>query len=739
MFFFLTYFYSPILFHPSTYLFGNTGDSIKNYFSYEWHVQNDNSFVNYTGTNYPFGEQHAYTDGNPLLSNLIKTLPFLKDHSIAIFNLSLLFSIIVTALLLFNILKEFKVANGFSILAAIGIAMLSPQTARLPGHFTLSYSFFIPLVIYLLLLFETRDNKTKYNLFICFTVLCSFFVHPYMGMILTSMLFLYHFIKWIVYFKSIKRLVFPMIVQAVFPLLFYFIYLKVTDTHTNRTSHPYGFSFFIARFESVFVSTLPPFRHMLSQIIKIREQNWEGQAYVGISTLFAILCLPFLIFNKRKKIKLFVTENKNSAVLLMLTFSSVILLFFSMGYPFKLGGEGILDAIPFIKQFRSPGRFAWVFYFVATIGSTIILSNYFLTNANRYLKNALVSAILILFTVEAFPFHQQIRERGFVKNCFDKNNLDAEMKQICEAINKVKPEAIIPLPFFHMGTDYFGIEGTQKSKTAAFTVALNTNTPILGSCTDRTSLDEAKVSIQLFGSNLIEKDFVKYCKPGDKFCVLYSKELLQEGEQRILGKSKILLETQNYILCEISSIELLENDIEHYRKYFNENKNSMLQISGCYVKDSCFIKNVLFDKGSSQLTGKINEEIVLCRIAPGSLKTDKVYEVSFWYDLIEGDELTNGIIINEISNKKNEVITIAEAKCGQMPDIVSGKVLVKTEFKITDKENEIRINLKGNGEGKGEFSLSDLLIRQKDTDVYQMKYNQKTKKNSLSVNNFALE
>ncbi|HWY38028.1 MAG TPA: hypothetical protein VNY73_05685, partial [Bacteroidia bacterium] len=223
MLLFLVYFYAPVLFHPSQYIFGDKGDSIKNYFSYEWHIQHDHSFVDYTGTNYPFGEQHSYTDGNPLLSNLLKALPFFKGQSIAIFNLSLLFSIVVTALLLFGILKEFKVVNGFAILAAIGIAILNPQTNRLTGHFTLAYSFFIPLVIYLLILFETRDRKRRYNLYICFVLVCSFFVHPYMGMILATMLFLYHVTKCLVFYRDIKQQFFPFFIQSVFPVLFYFI------------------------------------------------------------------------------------------------------------------------------------------------------------------------------------------------------------------------------------------------------------------------------------------------------------------------------------------------------------------------------------------------------------------------------------------------------------------------------------------------------------------------------------
>ncbi len=740
MFTFLCYFYSPILFHPSSYIFGDMGDGIKNYFCYQWHIQNDTSFINYTGTNYPFGEHHTFTDGTPLLSNFVKALPFLKSHSIAIFNLSLLFSIILTALLLFNIFKEFFVANIFSIISAIGITILSPQMLRLQGHYSLSFSFFIPLLIYLLLLFETRENKTKYTFLICLTILCAFFIHPYIGMILTTFAFLYHLLKICLHVKKLKQLLLPFFTQSIFPVLFYFLFLKFTDTHTDRITHPYGFLFYTANIETVFVSTMKPFRHMLSQLIKIKIQNFEGIAYVGISSLFALLYLPFLLFSKRTKLKEIVKNNKILGVFLFMTLASIPILFFSMGYPFKWNAEWILDEFPLIKQFRSPGRFAWVFYYITTIAAVIIISKYFLTKANPIIKYVTITAILLLFIVEGIPYHRQITEHSFPKNYFDSTNIDGEMKEICMAMKKTKAQAIIPLPFFHIETDYFYFTGTEKIKTTSFIIANNTNIPIAASSTPRTSLSEAKCLIQLVGSSLIKKDLEKYVKQTEPFYILYSKETLDEGEQNLLAKGQVVLETKNYLLKIISTEELFANDAEKYLSYYSQNKNQLKFTAGFYLADSSFIKYVTFDNlPGKQLTASIYNECVLLDIQPNSLEKDKVYEVSFWYNLKSGDELGEDIQAREMDDANNTIRLLSEKRCNQMPDVVKDKVLIKLNFKTSNPQNKIRICQKGNIDYKYDtFTLDNLLVRRKDVDVYRMIYSPEIKDSVLTVNNFEL-
>jgi hypothetical protein len=733
---FLICFYPNVLFHPGSYLLGGGGDGIKNYFCYEWHVQRDTSFVNYTGTSYPFGEQHAYTDGNPLLSNTIKTLPFLKSYSIALFNLSLMFSFVLTALLLFAILRRCGVPPWFAIIGAVGTAVLSPQTARLPVHFTLAYSFFIPLAIYLLLLSET-ENKKRYNWLTGLTVLLAFFVHPYMGMILASMVFLYQLAVLALNYRHALLISGWILVQAILPLLLYFAYIRLTDTHADRTSHPYGFFFYVASPESVLVSSLPPFRHLLSQIIKIHEQNWEGQAYIGISSLFAMLCLPFILFVQRKKIKEFISRNAFATVLIKLLFASLLLLLFSMAYPFKWHEEW-LDMFPFIKQFRSPGRFAWAFYFVVAISSVVLLSKYLFPRRNSSLRTILISAILLLYVIEGIPFHR-VAASASVGNCFDATYLSDEMKQVCSAIEKVHPQALIPLPYFHFGTEYFCFNPTEKIQQLCFMASFHTGTPLFANCTGRASLSEAKLCIQALGSNLLRKDIKQFIPSASPFCILYSKEQLKEWEEAVFRKGKTILETENYILKAIYPSELLADIIEEKKQFYKAHKEQLNVEGRLYLTAPSFVRYISYDSLTDQaLEAETRSEYPLCEIEAGTLEKEKQYELSFWYDLKNGDELDNSLIVEQI-NPNVASDTLAYQKCNQCPDISGNKVLVSCSFLAADPSKKIRIRLTGNREGKGAFRLDDLLIRKKDVDVYQRKAIPGSRDSILVLNNFELK
>ncbi|MBL7931656.1 MAG: hypothetical protein JNL60_07135, partial [Bacteroidia bacterium] len=158
MLLFLAFFYAPVLFHLNSVIFSDKGDALKNYFAYDWHIHIDTGYSEYSGTNYPYGELFIYTDGNPLLAGLVKTLPFLKPYSIAIYNISLLLSFILCAYFLFRIFRQFEITVSVSMLAAVGITVLCPQALRLTGHISLAYNFILPLVIFLFLLYEKKSS-----------------------------------------------------------------------------------------------------------------------------------------------------------------------------------------------------------------------------------------------------------------------------------------------------------------------------------------------------------------------------------------------------------------------------------------------------------------------------------------------------------------------------------------------------------------------------------------------------
>ncbi len=106
-----------------------------------------------------------YTDCHPAMAFFLKIttsiFPSLSHYTIGILNLTLLLSLVLTSLLLYLIFKKIGISQLIATLGAFSIMVLSPQLFRLTGHLSLSYSFFIPLTIYLILLFEEKEQKKK--------------------------------------------------------------------------------------------------------------------------------------------------------------------------------------------------------------------------------------------------------------------------------------------------------------------------------------------------------------------------------------------------------------------------------------------------------------------------------------------------------------------------------------------------------------------------------------------------
>jgi hypothetical protein len=735
---FTVYFYSPILFSPSKFLFSDTGDAIKNYFCYDWHIQNDTSYINYTGTNYPYGENHGYTDGNPLLGNFIKTFPFLKSYSIPIFNLSIILSFIVCAIILFKIFQEFKIQPLLAIIASVGITILCPQAFRISGHLALSYDFFIPLTIYLLLLFENRSRKLYYSLLLSFSILCYFFIHPYLGMISSSFVFIYMLLKLFLDLRNYKKLILPFFLQGILPVILFFAYTKLTDTHTDRTTEPYGFLYFPANIESVFISTLPPFRHFLSQIYKIKQQNWEGIAYVGIVSLAVFLYLPVFLILHRKKLKAHFQSHVNSKTLLLIGMSSIVLLLFSMTYPFRWNLEWLLDYLLIVKQFRAPGRFAWVFYFFATIFSTILISKYFLRNTKENIRLFFCSIILALFIVEGIPYHLMLKKYLFVKNSFNYEYTDTELKEIISFMNKRKAQAIIPVPFFHIGTDYYTLIGTDKIKRAAFIVSFHTKTPLMAGFTPRTSISESTKLMGILGSDLLEKDLKADLKSHQNFYILNSKENLLEDENEFLSKGHIVYETPGYLLKEVSFEELFFDGAPNKIAFFEKHRNQLVRNDKFFLNDSSYFKFIDFDSLPNKVfSGEIKETHLIYKIPSNSLEKNKRYEINFLYELQNDQDINNEVIIVQKTQGTDSVIS--ERNISSMPNIGKGVTIALLSFKAEHPENEYLIYLKGRNDSKKTFAIDNFMIRRKDVDVYRKVFLKDCTDSVLILNNFILQ
>lgn len=733
------YFYGPVFLHPNQFLLNDTGDAFKNYFTYEWHVQNDTSFINYNGSNYPYGENHLFTDGMPILSNLIKLLPFLKPYSIGIFNSTMLFSLFFCGILLFKIFKLFNVENWKSILSALGITALCPQALRYSGHFALSYSFCIPLLIYLLLKFSLMaGDKIKLSIIIALVSIMFFFIHPYLGMICSSFIICYWIFKILLNLNTINGNLLHFIIQGVLPLLLYFIIIKLTDEHLDRNAKPYGFFYLTGSIETIFISTHKPFRHLLSQLYKIKSQNGEGIAYIGVTSLFMFFYSLFLFIKYKSSIIQFIRENKIIKTYFLMILSSLVLLLFSMGFPFNFGMSWILHYVSIIQQFRAPGRFAWVFYFIICIGACTLICNYSFSKFPYFLKSIVIFLLLTLYTIEGIPYHNEVSKKNFPVNLFNEKSLNNEMKQVILAIKNASPQAIIPLPFYHIGTDFYNIPGTSNITNLSFVVSLHSKIPLLANLTPRNSLTEAQKIIQIVGSDLINKQIQNDIKSNKPFIILYNKEVLNDEENTLLKKGVTIIETENYLVKLISKEKLFYNPSQSKISFYELNKSKMIYNNGFYLTDSSYFHFNDFNKSQdSHYQGNVNDTNIIFEIPANVLNKDELYEVSFWYKAKDRLDMNNQLIVQEKDILGNEKI-ITKKNVYSMFNLNDGCTLASLTFNTENKKNKIVISLNGKSDREKIFYLDDFMIRRKDVDVYKLNYSYKYRDTVLNYNNIEL-
>lgn len=733
----VVYFYGQVFFHPNQYLFNNTGDSFKNYFTYEWHIQNDDSFINYTGSNYPFGENHLFTDGFPLLSNFIKLLPFLKPYSIGILNFSMLASLFMSAFLLFKIFKIFKLSNWQAVLSSIGITTLCPQVLRYDGHFALSYGFCIPLIIFLLLKINSSEYfNLKKTLLISLISFCIFFIHPYLGMICSAFVIIYWIFRLFISFNISSFLHFAL--QGLLPLIIYFLIVKITDTHLDRNAKPYGFFYAISSIETIFISTHKPFRHILSQIYKITSQNGEGIAYVGISSLLVIFLFPINLIKNRVLIREQFSTNSIYKTYWFMFLSALILLLFSMGYPFKLGMQWILDYVSLIQQFRVPGRFAWVFYFIVAIASCIIICRFLFSKLTVYFRNGLIIVLLLLYTIEGIPYHNSMSKKQFSVNIFNENLLNNELASISSKIKEINPQAIIPLPFFHIGTDYYNIPGTEKITNSSFVISLHSKIPLMANLTPRNSLTEAEKLIQIVSNDILNKAIKNDVNSSKPFILLYDKEELSEEETLLFQKGITILETEHYILKTITYNQLFYNSSKSKNNFFKNNKSKMILKNGCYLSDSSYFFYNAFDKYKNGVyQANVNDTNLIYEIKENELKEHEIYEVSFWYTAKERLDMNNMLVISEIDKIGNKEV-ISQKNIYSMQNVYKGSTLARITFECKNPKNKINISLNGISDREKIFFIDNLIVKQKNIDVFKKIKKPLVKDSILVYNNFEL-
>ena len=562
------------LFHPNTYLLANGGDGVQSYFATSFYALYDQG-VHFSGMNYPYGEHVNYPNMQPIIAWAIG---FLERHglhvarySIGITNFLALLGFWVSPLVMYAVLRRFRLPVFYAGLMAMLIVFLTPQLLRLGGHTSLSYAFFLPLLWYFIIRMQEAPREWRWygwfvgvSLFVAgvmpyFTAAASFFL---LGHVLV--------LSW--QRQHPRALQWRMLAAALLPLLLYRSWLWFTDPVTDRPLNPYGLLVYVSSWTGIFAPFYAPAREVWQALWPTDKVEFEGENYLGLvagGVLVAGTLFGLWRAGRSRRWRRLVRPNLPAPLAAGL-WASGLLLLYAFGYPLKWEWFAwFKDHSGPIKQFRALGRFAWPFYYVAGTYAA-----YYLYRLWRYqrLRGVRMWALpwlpllLLVWAGEAWVNFslkgEEISRHPDAETFLDPDHTVA--RQLGWANRQVSDfQAILPLPYFNIGSDKIDLSGTPNSFFNAEYLACATGLPLLATYVSRPSVEQMVRHVQLLSSPLLPKPLLRDFPSNKPILLMVANGGgLSPAEQRIINLAhRLNAPFPDFVLYELPVAALAATEI----------------------------------------------------------------------------------------------------------------------------------------------------------------------------------
>lgn len=719
--------------HPNQEVIEPWGDGYKAYTVIQYHVKYDSTYSHFQGMNYPYGEHVAPAATQPLLSNAIKwfsrTLFDISEYTVGILNFSLLLGLLLCALFLYLIFRRLATPVWYAVPVAILLTFMAPQFARMTAHYGLAHPEVLPAVIYLLMRYYERPGLGR-SLWVMAAVFAFSLIHFYYFAILAftiSFFFLFYFLRnprW----RRLPALGLHYAVQIIIPLLVFSWWMN--DGVSDRTAFPWGFFNYLGIWEGTFTSMLQPhYQWIDAHLIKIEETQYEGRAYVG---LVGVLAAAFLLVSwvrhgfRRAPFRL---EGPYNGFLQTLFYASLPVLLFSYGYPFAVPGlEHLLNYTGPLRQFRSVGRFAWLFYYVINIIAFVWLYQWGRTDRRRW---ALWAAALALLLFEAWHYHRSldlrlddIPERQPGRRYTELAGIDYDDYQ-----------AILPAPYYNVGSDNFWGDFHGYVNQKSLTLSVQTGLPTTGAMLTRTSLSQTLKQLQLVTEPYRPPAILEDLPDDRPFLLVYD----TEGVQKWPGKydhltvgARLLHEDGPLRLYELPLSAFAKQRRERRRRIEAAMRDSTLYRPGAFgLSDSTeafFYEN--FDTqtaartylGSGAYEGPIRQtNLLLDQNLPGQ-QAGATYVLSFWLyaarDLVGRSEL----IFTEYDPAADRSVQQLATQVFWQTALFdpNGWVLVEWPVRLFAANTRLQLTLRNPDAPRSDtLWVDEVLVRPQGVDVYR--------------------
>jgi hypothetical protein len=697
-------FYADIFREPGAYLFGAEGDGLKNYFTVAYQAVHGNGW-DFKGMLYPFGDHLLFADGQPLVTWILQQANITVEnghHIIAAMNLLMIGSLMLCAALLYLILRRCMVGPWFAVPFAVVIAFLSPQLARFAGHYALSYAFFIPLIWYLLIRMEA-SRPWLWTLLLALSVLAFTFIQPYY--LLIAVAFLGSILLWdgvLFVFRKKKPVAFlPKLVALLFPFVAFTAYMAIADPYTDRPAAPYGLFGYVASIQSVFVPVMEPFRSLFTSYFfrLFVPAHWEGYAFVGLVPTFLGVCALALFAYKRK------WRNAMNPVLpnalRSVWIPAFIVLLFSMAVFHHLGLHWLGEHFSAIRQFRSLGRMAWVFYYVFAVWAVVYLYRmyrFLASRSNGQLKPLAISLVFLSlgwWTLDTIVNIKAVKEQ-MIANRNGKEFFGPTFRNdlLSNGIDPANFQAILPLPFELIGSEKVELSPFSKATPIAMQAAFSTGIPMMNGVMSRTSLSVTEQLAQLVASPLMPHAILdKLASDRDLLLIVVDEGQLTAGERFLMDHANLLISRGTYRLFRLN--------VAYLKQAYQTARNKA-------VSDSLAVETPFLHTAETFIA---KDEMLL-----DTLISDGSYEFSFW---IRIDPKSTSLPILEWTEGRAQLYS---KRCAANADLANGWLRIAQPFEVTG-DRPFRFWFRQSGETICRTLLRPLIQNVRNSSNGQRYYN----------------
>ncbi len=714
-------FYGNILQKPGEYLYSSGGDGLKSYYCSYYHIKYDTSYLGTQCMNYPYGEFAFYTDSQPLITN---TLKFLKGYglnmensTISIINLMMLFSLVISAFIVYLLLQRIKLPPLYSVVVANIIVFLSPQLDRMGGHFSLSYVFFIPLYLYLLhLLFS--NGKYYISIIIGIVSFISLITHAYFFAFLGFLSFFMILLFWI--FDKNKFPLYKSLIHILLQIIIPFVLFSLLSYAypTDRTAYPWGFFASMAYPESVFLPIGKPY----GKFLQFSYLKWEGMAYVGlVSTIVYILIIIQYVKNIKSKKYFVLIEDKFLNIAL---WTSLFALIFSFAYPFQWNLQWLMNYLGPLKQFRAVGRFSWLFYYIINIIAFYLVWNWYKSKKNLLSKIVLV-VVLLWGSYDAYlnVRNREVRLTNKIPELFDTEN-KLPQNQWVNQIKSSDFQAILPFPYFHVGSEVYWISNGSNSVKTAFTISWKTGIPINAVLMSRTSISQTMKGLEYYFEPLSRYSIVDdYHNNKDILLIVCKNEKLNDNENRFIKYSIPIEDNDSYTAYRLPIDSVVQLNMDYRSGIIGEVNN--LSINS-FIPDSS--NSFIFQSFGNTVPDNIrNKSVKSFPAKQNNIVFDTTLfnniepiVISFWMKDMDKDLIPRSSLKIRIKRNNGDYVTSINKTIFKIVKYVdsSGWGLIEAIYQPIEENEKIRIKIRNGLVTGGEVVIDDLLIRQNNINVY---------------------